>query len=89
MTTVWDGHEEERHEHVLPDPIGDGLVDGAIARCDGCRFYFIRREVYSGFGSDTIWLPLRWWHWRARRRIAAWERSHPWRNYPPRPEETH
>lgn len=77
MTIIWDGHEGQ-HKHKLPDPANPALTTGAIARCDGCRSYFVRVRENTGPpyrpGDKTSverWIPVPWWDWRARRRIAA------------------
>lgn len=54
------------HEHFLPT--AEDYPDGTLACCPICHRWFRRTEVYVSFGSSPVWAPVRWYHWRLRRR---------------------
>lgn len=61
------------HTHELPSVPYDGrwARENAVASCAGCQRLFVSREEPDGWGRTVRWVPLRWWHRRARRELAA------------------
>jgi hypothetical protein len=48
--------------------VTDRLVN-AVARCPGCGRLFVSRKVDDGWTGGVCWVPLRWWHRAARRKL--------------------
>lgn len=89
MTGLLADGDPPDHVHILPNvpsgtrPIqrygrtseeGVELVN-AVGACEGCGQLFVTRRS-SDFG-DVHWRPLRWWHRKAHRKLAAQCRKDP------------
>lgn len=46
-------------------------VRDAVADCSGCGRLFVTRLVDDGYSYSVQWVPLRWWHRRARRLLGG------------------
>lgn len=60
-------------EHPPTQTDGFKLVDvvNAIAACAICGRLYVSREDEEAWGFHARWVPLRWWHLRARRNLRA------------------
>ena len=45
------------------------VLINAVARCTGCRGLFVSRDDPEGWGPGGRWVPLRWWHRQAHRKL--------------------
>lgn len=70
------------HEHRLPTVpvqvrerfVGTWVTElveqvNAVAACGSCGRLFVSREDPDGWGPSVRWVPLRWWHRRAHRKL--------------------
>lgn len=54
------------HRHLLPEqPEAEGLRPGAVVECASCGRLFLLDPI----PWERTWVPLRWWHFRARRAV--------------------
>lgn len=60
------------HVCACPPPADHPL--GTIWRCDGCRAFWLRKEVIADYWVAQ-WVPVCWYHRAARKRIKAWVRK--------------
>lgn len=66
--TVLGAPYRDRHDctHWLPDRPGHDT--GLAAQCSKCRRWWLLAPSWD-YGGLSVWRPVRWWHWRTRRRI--------------------
>ena len=62
------------HSCPLPHRSGGygstGHPDGVVFICSECGAEWISRPCFESYGPTSVWKPVRWWHFSARRRIA-------------------
>lgn len=51
----------------------DFVLENAVARCGTCGRLFVSRVDPEGWGRVVCWVPLRWWHRTARRKLREQE----------------
>ena len=44
-------------------------VINAVAVCKVCGRRYVSREDFEGYGDPVRWVPLHWWHFKARRNL--------------------
>lgn len=51
------------HFCPVPDRVWESRPCGSVWQCDDCGRYWVHSAV------EEEWVPVRWWHFNARRRI--------------------
>lgn len=63
-------------QKILPhDSIGygsTGVVDGSVVQCRICKRWYVSVGAYESLGPTSKWVPVRWWHRKARQLIRTW-----------------
>lgn len=62
-------HPGDEPRHVCDLPRVDKV--NAVARCGECGALYVSRTDPDAWGDHPAWVPLRWWHRRARRNLRA------------------
>ena len=70
MTVIYEATEDRPHYCTTA---ADGLPVGSICRCD-CGRFWLRKTVIGDYWVYR-WVPVRWYHRQARRRIKEWVRQ--------------
>lgn len=69
MTVIYEATEDRPHFCTTANA---SLPVGSICRCD-CGRFWLRKTVIGDYWVYR-WVPVRWYHRAARKRIKAWER---------------
>lgn len=61
------------YEHPPTQTSGFQTVEvlNAVAECSVCGRLYVSREDPDAWGFHLRWVPLRWWHRRARRNLRG------------------
>lgn len=70
MTVIYEANENRPHFCTTAD---NSLPLGSICRCE-CGRFWLRKTVIGDYWVGS-WVPVRWYHRAARRRIKEWQGS--------------
>lgn len=81
MIVIFKAAEDRPHYCTTAD---DTLPVGSICRCD-CGRFWLRKTVIGDypFTPTSYWVPVRWYHRAARKRVRAWQERFSAKGYAP------